>query len=78
MSDTLVRMPKRRKSKSESQSQNTPGTEVVRIDADLVRKMRVIAIAEERSVSNILSERLRPYIDSEYPKALKKLAEREQ
>jgi hypothetical protein len=77
MDATLVTMPKRKKNKDANQSQRQPTTDVVRIDADLARKIRVIALAEDRPASDILSERLRSFIDHEFPKALKKLAERE-
>jgi predicted transcriptional regulator len=75
---TLSRMPRRRKSREGEEPRKESATDVVRIDADLARKIRVIALAEDRPASDILSERLRAYIDAEYPKALKKLAEREQ
>jgi hypothetical protein len=67
-----------RRRKTGDQSRKESATDVVRIDADLARKIRVIALAEDRPASDILSERLRAFIDAEYPKALKKLAEREQ
>ena len=76
MISTLSRMPRRRKSGDQPRKESA--TDVVRIDADLARKIRVIALSEDRPASDILSERLRAYIDAEYPKALKKLAEREQ
>jgi hypothetical protein len=50
-------------------------TDAVKIDADLVRKIRVISLAEDRAASDILSEWLRAKVETEYPKALKKLVD---
>jgi hypothetical protein len=78
MNATLAYMPRKKKSPETPASKTESNTEPVRVAADLARKIRVIALAYERPGSEILSEQLRPFIDSEYPKALKKLLEREQ
>lgn len=46
-------------------------TESIRLDADLVQKARIIAVALKMSLPDYLEDRLRPLIEKELPKVLK-------
>lgn len=57
-----------------------PKTESVKVDADLLKKIKVILTAAEKKgkIGDWISDVIRPVVLREYPKALKKLYDAEQ
>jgi hypothetical protein len=53
-------------------------TAAVKVAKDLVRKLKLIALSRGVPMSDLVSEWLRPTVEREYPKALKKMADDEQ
>ena len=72
MGATLAAMPRKPKKKADGQEAR-PATDVVRIEADLARKVSIIATVTGTSVSDLLSPHLRPFIEREFAKAVQKL-----
>ena len=73
MSDEAVAVAKKRPSGSESRKFNT----LVRMDDELCEKARMLALARTVSMAEMFSDVLRPWVDREWAKELKKLNEKE-
>ena len=78
MPATLLGMPRRTKA-SESHDQQPAqrgATAPVRIEADLAEKINLVGRVFKKDVSDLLSPIVRAFIEREYAKAVKVLADR--
>lgn len=74
---TVARMPRKRNDSSAEGAGASPraqGTDVVRIDADIVQQINIIIAAEGGSTAQLLSPLLRAPIAKKFAEVVKRLA----
>lgn len=71
---TLTRMGRKR-TKADATAGDQKKTGIVRVDADLVRKLSIISTATGQEVKDIVSPVLRPHIERLYADVVKQLGQ---
>lgn len=77
MPGTLERMA-RKKHAEEGESAPKLSTDAVRIESDLARMLAIISAATGRSIAEIISPQLRPFVERLYDETVTKLPRRPQ